>query len=318
MNNQINVGYIARSLLGLGALLSLLAVPVWAKESTKPPKHVEFSFEGPFGTFDRGSVQRGFLAYQQVCANCHSMNLLSYRNLGEKGGPFECVAALHEQAAGEAADKVRNKAEAAHHPKPVCYKDPNANPILKAIVAQISVGDRDANGEPVDRPARVADRFRRPFPTDEAARTANGGALPPDLSVIVKARHHGPFYIYSLLLGYENPPAGLTPPAGKHYNPYFPGDVGAFWSGPKDKIPVGGLIAMPPQLENAAQSIEYPDGTKVTEAQLAHDVVTFLAWASDPHAETRKKTGLVVLAYLVVLAGLLFLAYRSVWRGVKH
>lgn len=314
MNNPIKTGYISRSFLGVAFMLAALAAPAWAKESIKPPKHVEFSFEGPFGTFDRGAVQRGFLLYQQVCANCHSMNLLSYRNLGEKGGPFECVAAPHEEASGEAS----GKSKADHHPKPVCYKDPNANPILKAIVAQVNVSDRDANGEPVDRPARVADRFHRPFPTDEAARNANGGALPPDLSVIVKARHHGPFYIYSLLLGYENTPAGLTPPAGKHYNPYFPGDVGAFWSGPKDKVPVGGFIAMPPQLENAAQGIEYPDGTKVTEAQLAHDVVTFLAWASDPHAETRKKTGLVVLAYLTVLAGLLFLAYKAVWRGVKH
>ncbi len=302
------------NIVALGSLFGLLAFGLapsaLASESKAHPKHVGFSFEGPLGTYDRGALQRGFQVYKQVCATCHSLNLLSYRHLGEKGGPFECFPAPQTEGEGEAHGTA--------HVRPICPATPNDNPIVKAIAAEVSITDRDENGDEIDRPGRPADRFRAPFENEQRARGANGGALPPDLSLIVKARHGGADYIYSLLLGYGENPEGLNVPDGKYYNPWFPGDVASIWSGEKNSVPEGGLIAMAPQLEIASQIVEFGDGTPATPEQIARDVATFLAWASEPKVESRKRTGVVVMIYLILLAGLLFVAYKAVWRNQSH
>jgi ubiquinol-cytochrome c reductase cytochrome c1 subunit len=250
---------------------------------------VDFSFEGPLGKFDRAAVQRGFKVYQEVCSSCHSMDLVYYRNLGQPGGPF-----YNER-----------------------YPNPNDNPWAKAIAAEAMVADIDPDtGDAITRPATTADHLRSPFANEAAARAANGGALPPDLSVITKAREGGPAYIYSILTGYVPPPAGLTVPPGQYYNAYFPGDLGSAWKGPRDKVPPGGVLAMPFQLP--PDRVTFDDGTKATTEQQAHDVVTFLAWAAEPNQEERKKTGLAVMAYLIIFAGLMYASYRRIWRNVAH
>ena len=276
------------ALLGLGAA-GLVVSAAAAKTHVEEPEHPGFSFDGPLGKFDQGSLQRGFKIYSEVCSSCHSMNLMYYRNLAQPGGPF-------------------------FDPK---YPNPNDSPYTKAISADVKVPDIDQDtGDAIQRPATPADHFRAPFPNEAAARASNGGALPPDLSVIAKAREEGPNYIYSLLSGYRDPPKGLTVPAGKYYNPYFPGDLASFWSGPKDKVPKGGFISMPFQL--TPNRVTYDDGTKATTVQEAHDVATFLDWASDPMQEQRKETGLAVMIYLVVFAGVVYGSYRAIWRNVAH
>lgn len=275
------------AVLAVAAVLG--AAPAFAASHATEPKHVDFSFEGPLGKFDRGALQRGFKVYQEVCAACHGMSLVYYRNLGQPGGPFYSEK----------------------------YKNPNDNPWAKAIAAGVMVADIDPDtGDAVTRAATTADHFRSPFPNEIAARAANGGALPPDLSVIVKAREGGARYIYSLLTGYENPPKGLTVPAGMHFNHYMAGDVSSAWAGPKDKVPHGGFLAMPFQLP--PDRVTFDDGTKSTTDQQAKDVTTFLAWASEPKAEERKKTGVAVLAYLILFAGLMYASYRRIWRNVAH
>lgn len=304
--------------VAFGTLVGLLALGLapagLAKESKAHPKHVEFSFEGPLGAFDRGALQRGFQVYKQVCAACHSMSLLTYRNLGEKGGPFECLPGAEPEASAEGETAGHGKG----HARPNCPATPNDNPVVKAIAAEVSITDLDENGDSIDRPGRPSDRFRAPFENEQRARAANGGALPPDLSLIVRARHGGASYIYSLLLGYGENPPGLNVPAGKYYNPWFPGDVSSIWSGDAKAVPEGGLIAMAPQLETASQIVEFGDGTPATPEQIARDVATFLAWASEPKVESRKRTGVVVMIYLFLLAGLLFVAYKAVWRNQSH
>jgi ubiquinol-cytochrome c reductase cytochrome c1 subunit len=217
------------------------------------------------------------------------MNLLSFRNLGQPDGPFYDAK----------------------------YKNPNDNAFVKAIAKDYNVADIDTEtGDVVQRPATPADRFPNPYPNEYAARAGNGGALPPDLSIITKAREGGPAYIYSLLTGYRDAPQGLEVPAGKHYNPYMPGDLSGFWKGDKDKVPAGGFIAMAPPL--TADKVSFDDGTKSTLEQQAKDVVAFLDWAAEPKAGERKRTGFAVLIYLVLFAGLLYASYRRVWKGVKH
>ncbi len=253
------------------------------------PRNVNFSFEWPFGTFDQGQLQRGYRVYEQVCSACHSMDLMSYRNLGQEGGPF-----YSEE-----------------------YPNPNDNPYVKAIAAQIEVGDLDTEtGEPIMRAATSADRFRRPFPNATAAAFANGGAAPPDLSIITKARHGGAEYVYSLLTGYREPPAGLRIGAGQYYNAYMAGDVSPFWDGDAHHVPPGGFLAMAPPLSEGA--VTYDDGTQPTVDQMAQDVAAFLAWASDPHQVERRRTGLVVLLYLLGFAVLTWFSYRRIWRDVAH
>jgi ubiquinol-cytochrome c reductase cytochrome c1 subunit len=269
---------------------ALIAGPALASGGSQlPPKEMHWSNEGPLGEFDQAQLQRGYKVYREVCSSCHSMNLMYFRNLGQPGGPF-------------------------YDPK---YKNPNENPYVKAIAAEYQINDIDSEtGDTVQRPGTSADRFPNPFPNEAAARASNGGALPPDLSVIINARHEGSQYVYSILTGYVAPPAGLKVDPGKFYNPYFPGDLSAFWSGDHDHVPRGGVIGMAPPLE--ANKVTYDDGTKSTVDQQAKDVVAFLTWASEPKATERKEFGLAAMIYLVVFAVLLWFSYRRIWRNVAH
>jgi ubiquinol-cytochrome c reductase cytochrome c1 subunit len=273
----------------LAAALALLAGPALASGHAEHPKDIAFSFEGPFGQFDKAQLQRGYKVYREVCSACHSMNLMSFRNLGQKGGPFYDAK----------------------------YPNPNDNPYAKAIAAEYQINDIDSEtGDVIQRPGTTADRFPAPFPNEAAARASNGGALPPDLSVMAKAREGGPAYIASLLSGYVNPPAGLNVPTGQHYNPYVNGDVSSAWAGGHEHTPPGGFIAMPPPL--APDKVSFDDGTKSTVAQQAEDVATFLMWTAEPKMEERKKMGFAVLIYLLLFSGLLYASYRRVWRGESH
>jgi ubiquinol-cytochrome c reductase cytochrome c1 subunit len=273
-----------------GALWGLAAgQPALAKTSQAPLKEMHWSFEGPFGRFDQEQLQRGYKVYHDVCSSCHSMKLMSYRNLGQPGGPF-------------------------YDPK---YKNPNDNAYVKTLVKDFQVADIDSDtGDVIKRPATPADTFVSPFPNEAAARASNGGALPPDLSLIVKAREDGLRYVYSLLTGYVPAPHALKVPAGKFYNPYMPGDMGAYWSGPADKVPPGGFIGMPLQL--TPDRVTFDDGVKATPEQEAQDVVAFLAWAAEPHQEERKKMGFAVMIWLLIFAGVVYASYRTVWRDVEH
>ncbi|MBI1273547.1 MAG: cytochrome c1 [Alphaproteobacteria bacterium] len=244
------------------AVLAALTAPAFASEGALEPREPPHGWHhaGPFGTFDRAALQRGFQVYKEVCAACHSLKLLSYRNL---------------QAIGF------NEAE------------------VKAIAAQYTVTDGpDDNGDMYERPARPSDRFVSPFANDNAARASNNGALPPDLSLIAKARHGGESYLYSILTGYAEPTeedkAKMMP--GMHFNSYFPGHQ----------------IAMPAPL--AEGMVSYADGTEATTEQMAADVATFLTWAAEPKLEERKKMGLQVLLFLLVFAGIMYVAKRRVWE----
>lgn len=273
----------------LAAVGLAAAVPALAAGGAEHPRDYRFSFEGPFGTFDQAQLQRGYRVYREVCAACHGMNLVSFRNLGERGGPF-----WSEQ-----------------------YPNPNDNPYVKTIAAEFEILDIDSEtGEELRRPGVPADRFPDPYPNATAAAAANGGAFPPDLSVMAKARHGGADYIASLLSGYREPPAGLRMSEGQYYNPYMPGDMSPFWEGDHDHVPPGGFIAMPPPLFD--DQVTYDDGTPATVSQMSQDVAAFIAWASDPHATERKKTGVVVLIYLLIFAGLTWFSYKRIWRNVAH
>jgi cytochrome c1 len=257
----------------LVAGLTALALPALAQSAPinttrLPVKDVEFSFDGPFGTYDRAAMQRGFQVYKEVCAACHSLDHIAFHNLDEEGGPGFTEPQAKAIAAG--------------------YKLP-ADPNDKGEIT-------DDKGNRLTRPGILADKFPPPFPNEEAARANNGGSLPPDLSMIEKAREGGAHYVYSIVTGFHmTPPKGFKVTDGKYYNPYFEG-----WN-----------ISMPPPL--TANLVTYSDGTKATVEQEAHDVATFLAWASDPKMEERKRMGFGVLIFLVVLSGLLFATYRKVW-----
>jgi ubiquinol-cytochrome c reductase cytochrome c1 subunit len=273
------------------AALGLAFIGGSALAATHPlePKEIKYGFEGPFGKFDKAELQRGYKVYREVCSACHSMNLVYFRNLGQKGGPF-------------------------YDPK---YPNPNDNPYVKALAADAQVPDIDSEtGDAIRRPATSADHFPAPFPNEPAARASNGGALPPDMSVLAKAREGGAPYIYSILTGYVTPPAGLTVPAGKFYNPYMAGDVSSYWTGDKKHVPHGGFIAMPPPL--ADNKVTFDDGTKSTAAQQARDVSAFLMWVAEPKMEERKQFGLGAMIYLFIFAGLLYASYRRIWRNVAH
>ena len=213
--------------------------------------------QGLNGTFDRAALQRGFQVYKQVCSSCHSMNLLAYRNL---------------TALGFSDDEV------------------------KAIAAGYTVKDGpNDEGEMFERAARPSDHFVKPFPNEQAARAANNGALPPDLSLMIKARHHGENYVYSLLTGYKEPPADMKMGVGMNYNPYFP----------------GGQIAMAAPLSEGV--VTYADGTTASVDQMAQDVVQFLSWAAEPHLEDRKQTGIKVILFLATFATIMYLVKRKIW-----
>ncbi len=269
--------------------LAFLAAPALAASSHEEPKNVHWSFEGPLGKFDQGQLQRGYKVYREVCASCHAMSLMSFRNLGQKGGPF-------------------------YDPE---YKNPNDNPFVKAIAKDYQVDDIDTEtGDIVKRTATSADRFPNPFPNDSAARASNGGALPPDLSTMAKAREGGAAYIYSILTGYVAAPKGMTVPSGQYYVPYMPGDMTAYWSGDHADVPEGGFIAMPPPLADG--KVTFDDGTKSTLDQQAKDVSAFLAWASEPKMEERKAFGVAAMIYLVIFSVLLWFSYKRIWRNVSH
>ena len=243
-------------------ILFLTTGSLHSAEMTDPIK-VDWSFKGITGTFDRASLQRGFQVYKEVCSSCHSMQYLSYRNLGEPGGPEFTEAEV------------------------------------KAIAASFEVTDGpDNQGEMFTRPGRPSDIFVSPHPNKEAAAAANGGAYPPDMSVLVKARKGGANYIYSVLVGYEEPPPDVKLDQGVYYNKYM----------------IGNKIKMPNNLEDGL--VEYADGTESTVDQMAKDVTTFLAWAAEPELEERHRTGVKVIIYLILLTILVYLSMKKIWSRI--
>ena len=224
----------------------------------------DWTFKGLFGKFDRASLQRGYQVYTEVCAACHSMKYLSYRNLSEKGGPEFSVA----QA--------------------------------KAIASSFDVTDGpNADGDMFQRPGKLSDKFVMPYENVKAAEAANGGAYPPDMSVLVKARGGGVDYIYSLLQGYEEAPSGITLDDGVHYNKYM----------------YGNKIKMSAPLSD--DIIEYSDGTKATVEQMSKDVTTFLMWAAEPSLEARHQMGFKAIIYLIILTILVYFSMKRIWSRVK-
>lgn len=279
-----------RKAIALAALgLAFVAGPATASSGEDYElREVDWSFTGPFGKFEPAQVQRGYKVYREVCAACHSMNLMFFRNLGQKHGPFYDAE----------------------------YGNPNDNPYVKALAKDMQVADIDSEtGDEIMRAATPADKFPSPFKNEAAARASNGGAYPPDLSAIVKSREGGADYVYSILTGYVTPPAGLRMTPTQHYNAYFPGDLKPYWEG-KGEAPPGGFIAMAPPL--APDKVTFDDGTKSTINQQAEDVVAFLAWASDPKQTERKAFGLGAMIYLLIFAVLLYFSYRRIWRNVAH
>jgi len=240
--------------------ISIVSFSVHSEETNTNYVKTNWSFKGIFGTFDRASLQRGYQVYQEVCSGCHSVQYLSYRNLSEKGGPEFSV----EEA--------------------------------KAIAAQFEVEDGpNSDGEMFMRPGRLSDKFVKPYPNVEASTVANGGAYPPDMSVLAKARKGGADYIYSLLLGYEEPPAGFEIDEGVYYNKYMPGNK----------------IKMTAPLSDGL--VEYSDGTQSTTAQMAKDITTFLVWTAEPHLESQHRIGFKAIIYLIVLLTLVYMSKQKVW-----
>ncbi len=295
-------------LVALSLIASFAAVGAAnaAGGEAKAVKHNHWHFAGPFGTYDKDALQRGFQVYEAVCSSCHGLELLSFRNLGQKGGPFYldgCPAGI---------------------PESVNCSNPNENPVVKSIAAnykfQVTDGP-DEFGEMFQRPALPSDRFPGPYANEQIARLANNNALPPDLSLITKARHHGPDYVFSLLSGYEDTPATVEVAPGLYYNPYFPGDMSQNLKPeyvdkkgyPQEgvEVPLGGALAMAPPLADGM--IEYVDGSPQTVEQYSADVTEFLMWAAEPKMEARKSLGFVTLIYLFILAGLLYWSYRKIW-----
>ena len=224
----------------------------------------DWSFKGLFGKFDRASLQRGYQVYTEVCSSCHSMKYLSYRNLAEEGGPEFTVA----QA--------------------------------KAIAASFEVTDGpNDDGEMYTRPGKLSDKFVMPYDNVKAAQAANGGAYPPDMSVLVKARGDGVDYIYSLLQGYEDPPVGMSLDDGVYYNKYM----------------YGNKIKMSNQLSDGL--VEYGDGTNASVEQMAKDVTTFLMWAAEPHLESRHQMGFKAIVYLVILTILVYFSMKKIWSRIE-
>lgn len=226
-----------------------------------PPKH-DWSFYGLFGTFERPALQRGYKVYKDVCSACHAMKFVAFRNLVDIGF---------------------TEAEA------------------KALAEEYQVaGEPDEFGDPTTRPARLADAFPSPHANEQAARSANGGALPPDLSLITKARENGPDYVRALLVGYKDAPAGVAMAPGMNYNEYFPGHQ----------------IAMAAPLSEGI--IEYADGTDASVEQMAEDVTTFLHWAANPELERRHSMGFQTMIFLILLTILFWFVKQRVWRELDH
>jgi len=240
--------------------ISIISFPVLSEEMNTNYLKNNWGFKGIFGTFDRASLQRGYQVYQEVCAGCHSLQHLSYRNLYEKGGPEFSI----EEA--------------------------------KAIAAQFEVKDGpNSGGEMFMRPGRLSDKFVKPYPNVQASTAANGGAYPPDMSVLAKARAGGADYIYSLLLGYEEAPAGFELDDGVYYNKYM----------------AGNKIKMSAPISDGL--VEYEDGTEATTAQMSKDVTEFLVWAAEPHLEAQHRMGFKAIIYLIILLTLVYMSKQKVW-----
>ena len=236
----------------------------YSAEKSPPFLQTKWTFKGLFGKFDRASLQRGYQVYTEVCASCHSMKYLTYRNLAEKGGP------------------EFSEAEA------------------KAIAAGFEVTDGpDSTGEMFVRPAKLSDKFVMPYANKQEAIAANGGAYPPDMSVLVKARKGGADYIYSLLLGYSEPPEGVELDDGVYYNKYM----------------YGNKIKMANQLSDGL--VEYADGTNASVEQMSKDVTTFLMWSAEPHLEARHQMGFKAIVYLIILTTLVYFSMKRIWSGIK-
>jgi len=248
------------------------AIHLASEEFHLAPKSIHYSFEGPLGRYDNEQLQRGFQVYKEVCSACHSMRLVPFRDLEQIGFTKPEVKALAKGWATET---------------------PSLNP---------------DTGEAATRKSLPSDFIPGPYPNEIAARAGNNNALPPDMSLLAKAREGGPAYIASLVTGYADVPADLKKkypdfnvPPGLHFNPYF----------------ANLNIAMPPPLTSDGQ-VTYSDGTKATRLQMATDVSAFLMWAAEPKLENRKRTGLAVVGYLVIATLLAFAAYRNIWHGKKH
>jgi ubiquinol-cytochrome c reductase cytochrome c1 subunit len=290
MTLQTNIRAMKKTLVLIAAAagLAFAATPAAAEGGAHELRDGGFAFDGPFGAFHQGQLQRGYKVYREVCASCHSMNLMHFRTLAEPGGPFYD----------------------AHQANPA------ENRFVKALAKEVQIADIDTEtGEPVMRDGTAADRFPNPYPNATAAAAANGGAAPPDLSVMAKARHGGANYIYSLLTGYKAPPANLQIRPGQYYNEYMAGDLSPFVP-EGSHVPAGGFIAMPPPLR--AGQVTYDDGTAASVDQMSKDVAAYIAWASDPKQVQRKQTGLGVLIFLFLFAGVTYLSYRRIWQGVAH
>jgi ubiquinol-cytochrome c reductase cytochrome c1 subunit len=250
----------------------------------KNPEQQSWSFAGLFGHYDPAQLQRGFQVYKEVCSNCHSLRFIAFRNLGDAGGPH-----FSDEA-------------------------------VKALAASYKIADGpNEAGEMFDRPGKPSDRLPSPFPNEQAAAAANGGAVPPDLSLIAKSRavergvlfgvldfftqyqEAGPDYIHALLTGFQDPPAGAAVPPNTHYNPYFMSALS---------------LAMPPPLSDG--QVTYSDGSPQTVDQYARDVAAFLMWAAEPHLVDRKRMGFEVLIFLIIFTGLMYLTKKKVWAAVAH
>jgi ubiquinol-cytochrome c reductase cytochrome c1 subunit len=235
------------------------AHPPGAHATIHPP-HQHWHFNGMFGTYDKSAMQRGLKVYREVCAACHSLKRVYFRNLDALG-----------------------------------YDEGQ----VKTIASEYTITDGpNDDGDMFERPGLPSDAFTSPFPNDNAAKASNNGALPPDLSLITKARHNGPDYVYGILTGYGEAPAGTTLLPGQNWNQYMPGHI----------------IAMAPPLTDG--QVAYEDGSPQTVEQYSRDVVNFLTWAADPYMQERKRMGIKVIIFLLVFAGVMYGVKRKIWADV--
>lgn len=250
------------TIVALTAVASLTIGALAFEGDTKPLKQVDWSFDGPFGKFDKMSAQRGFQVYREVCSSCHSLKYFKFRNLADIGYPEDQI---------------------------------------KAVAAEYELaGEPDEYGDETVRKGEPKDAFPAPFANENAARASNGGALPPDLSLITKARPHGPTYLYSLLTGYDDAPADFTVNEGMNYNPYFSGSQ------------IGMMEPISDDL------VEYQDGTAATQDQIAKDITMFLTWVGEPKLEDRHSMGLATILYLLFFTILAYLSMKKIWAPIKR
>jgi ubiquinol-cytochrome c reductase cytochrome c1 subunit len=276
LNLVVGAGFLFALLLGIfstvGGMLHDEPVHSAEHEFHLKPREAGLQSAGLFGTFDNQQLQRGFQVYKEVCSACHSLRLVSFRDLAALGydeGQIKTIATDWQ------------------------IEQPSVNP---------------ETGEPATRKNLPSDRFPLVFANDVAARAANNNAVPPDLSLMTKARDDGSDYVYSLLTGYSAQPAELLrkfpeakTPEGLHFNRYF----------------ATLNLAMAPPL-TANDQVQYQDGTRATVDQMAKDVAAFLTWTAEPNLQKRHTWGVAAVIFLLIFTGLAFGAYRNIWRGMKH